>query len=109
MVQHEATSRSETCVLECDAVLLTLKGAARAKRYRERKAGSDPGPSLRSRRAQAAKDIAAKANVSVRTVNRYLARREHELTARIICENPGGSDEELAEWIKDAAIAERVR
>jgi len=55
-----------------------LTAAGRAQRYRRKKAGKEVKPSLRSQHAARLRAIAEQANVSVRTVRRYLRQKQLE-------------------------------
>jgi hypothetical protein len=77
------------------AQLLSLLQAERAKRYRDKKAGKEIGPSLRTVFAQRARAIAERANVSVRTINRHLARERQRVVREAMEQHPEATDEEL--------------
>jgi predicted DNA-binding transcriptional regulator YafY len=70
------------------------------KRYRERKAGKEVAPSLRASRAQLVRAAAGLAGVSIRTINRHLAKERTKIVDEAIAE--GGDT--LAR-IKEKALA----
>jgi hypothetical protein len=86
------------------APLLTIHQAGRAKRYRDKKAGKEIGPPLRTLFAQRARAVAEQANVSVRTVNRLLARERQKVVRAAMEQHPEATDEELARIITAIAL-----
>jgi len=68
-----------------------LTPAGRARRYRQKKKGIDPGPSPRSRQAAGRRQVAREFNLSVSQINRCLAALERHDQAQAASESDGAT------------------